>query len=105
MFPKLVRDNIPEMIKESGKKSKFRLSEKRELDYFITKKMIEELEEFVETPSLEEAADMYEVFLAMLKNWNLNLVDVKTAASIKRNCNGSFEKGIILEQIYGTNNN
>ena len=61
--------------------------------------MQEEVLEFKESPCLEEAADIYEVFLAVLKNWKLDLDHVKNVASSKKHLNGAFEKKLVLEKI------
>ena len=100
MLPKLVRDNIPEIIKNSGKQASLRTVKDKELEIFLIRKMVEEVSEFEDTPTLEEAADIYEVFLAFLDNWNLEFSEVKEAARIKRNKRGSFQKGLILEEVY-----
>ena len=83
-FPKLVRDKIPEIIETSGKSHSIRFVHGREADKFLIRKMIEEVSEFEETPCVEEAADIYEVFLAFLDNWNLDISDVKNAANEKK---------------------
>ncbi len=100
MLPKLVRDNIPEIIKKSGKQISLREAKDRELEIFLIRKMVEEVSEFEDTPNLEEAADIYEVFLAFLDNWNLDFSEVKEAARLKRSKRGSFQKGLILEEIH-----
>jgi predicted house-cleaning noncanonical NTP pyrophosphatase (MazG superfamily) len=99
VLPKLIRDRIPEIIKESGKNPKYRKAPPSELNYLLIEKMKEELYEFKETPCLDEAADMYEVFLAILENWKLKLSDVKNVANIKKDIRGSFKQGIVLDEI------
>jgi predicted house-cleaning noncanonical NTP pyrophosphatase (MazG superfamily) len=99
MLPKLVRDNIPDMIKKSGKPYSSYEASLKKLDYFLIEKMKEELLEFKDSPCLEEAADMYEVFLAILNHWNFDLKLVKEIAEAKKSINGSFNKGIILEKV------
>ena len=98
-LPKLVRNNIPDTIDNSGKCSITYKAASKDLNYFLIEKMKEELKEFQATPCLEEAADMYEVFLTILDHWSLDLDLVKSVAEIKRNINGSFKEGIILENI------
>ena len=98
-LPKLVRDKIPEIIKEDGKNCKFRKAKSTEIKKLALEKMIEEVEEFLEKPSLEEAADVYEVFLFMLNNWKLDFQSVVNHAYYKREKNGSFSKHVILESI------
>ena len=61
--------------------------------------MIEELSEFMEEPCLEEAADMWEVFISILRHWDLDLSDVIFKAEDKRKDRGSFKEGIVLDEI------
>ena len=82
MLPKLVRNKIPQIIVENGKNCSYRLAE-----------------EFLENPCLEEAADIYEVFLAMLNNWNLDFSSVVNHAYYKREERGSFNSRVILEDL------
>ncbi len=103
ILPKLVRDRIPEIIENSGKTATKYLATGKELDNFLIRKIVEEVSEFEETPCLEEAADIYEVFLAILDNWKLKFSDVEETANIKKELRGAFQKGIILEQVHGIN--
>ena len=98
-LPKLVRDKIPGIIRDSGRELRAHVADSAELDVFLVEKMREELLVFSETPCLDEAADIYEVFLTLIGNWKLSLNDVKRTASIKRETKGSFERGIILDEI------
>ena len=104
MLPKLVRDKIPNIIAVDGKNPVVRIASQDEFSNMILQKMSEELLEFHENPSVEEAADMYEVFLAILSNWNFELSEVIKAAVLKKENRGSFEKGVVLESISGTDN-
>jgi len=61
--------------------------------------MTEEVGELYETPTLSEAADVYEVFLTMLDNFNLQLSDVIQTAEYKRDISGAFYQGIILDEV------
>ncbi|MAG59990.1 hypothetical protein CMO96_04340 [Candidatus Woesebacteria bacterium] len=63
--------------------------------------MREELDEFAADPSLEEAADMYEVLLAILENWNLELSEVAQFAQNKAMERGKFKLGVVLDEVLG----
>jgi predicted house-cleaning noncanonical NTP pyrophosphatase (MazG superfamily) len=96
---KLVRDKIPEIIEKSGKSCRHSVLTDAEYDFYLIEKLQEELSEFAETPCLEEAADIYEVFLSMLKNWKLEMKDVMTVAEAKRDLRGGFSEKILLEHV------
>ena len=98
-LPKLVRDEIPRLIEESGRGLKAHIADSIEYDRLIIDKMKEEVDEFYENPSVQEAADIYEVCLSILENWNISQSIVDTAAEKKRSSRGSFRKGIVLEEV------
>ena len=97
--PKLVRDRIPEIIKKNGTLCEFTTMEQTEYRSRLCDKMREELDEFSLEPSLEEAADVYEVFLSMLKEWGHSLDDVIQEAAWKRKERGGFTGKVLLKTI------
>ena len=102
--PKLVRDKIPDIIKKTGKQCRHSALSDAEYSFYLIEKLKEETEEFAESPCLEEAADIYEVFLAMLENWSLRKEDVETVAALKKEDRGGFTKRILLERINSETN-
>ena len=100
-LPKLVRDHIPDIIKSSGKECKyFKVSSKDHHMALLKEKMIEELEEFLEDPCEEEAGDMLEVFLLMLKIKGISFDAVQNTSYAKMLERGSFSHGIVLESVH-----
>jgi predicted house-cleaning noncanonical NTP pyrophosphatase (MazG superfamily) len=97
---KLVRNQIPEIIEESGKSCTHHLADLLELKSRLYEKMHEELDEFVEVPSLEEAADMYEVLRTIVWVHNMSMEDVIMTAESKRQKRGGFSDGVILERVF-----
>ena len=96
---KLVRNRIPQLIQDSGKSSKCHSADLEEFSQRLEDKMKEELNEFMENPCHEEAADMYEVLRCLCWLNNLDMEDVINAADIKRIDKGGFTKGIVLEEV------
>ena len=64
---KLIRDKIPMLMKQSGVKFEARIADNDEFKDLIVKKMQEEVQELMDDRTLEEAADVYEVFLSLIK--------------------------------------
>ena len=56
----------------------------------LFEKLKEESGEFLESPTLGEAADMYEVFLAILEHWDIHFSDVINHSYYKRDERGGF---------------
>ena len=73
-----------------------RIADNDEYKILLHKKMNEEIDEFRAEPSVEEAADIYEVFLAIIKNWGFDLQEVVDAADLKREIRGGFGERVIL---------
>ena len=97
--PKLVRDRIPDIIREAGKSCECAVMDDDEYTQRLLDKLHEEIEEFVEDPCVEEAADIYEVFLAMLSNNCLGSDEVLAVADAKRLTHGGFNRKILLKKI------
>ena len=99
-LPKLVRDKIPSIIEASRKKCAYYIAGNKEYEEFLYKKMSEELEEFIESPSIEEAADMYEVFLSILRFHKIKMSHVEKYRDKKNTDRGGFLKKIILQKVF-----
>lgn len=100
MKSKLVRDNIPAIIRESGKTPVVHSAKTDVEARAVTiAKMYEEVSEFEEAPSLEEAADIYQVFMALLTTHNLKFDDVIKTAVHKNAQRGRFDKMIVLDDV------
>lgn len=99
MKAKLVRDFIPEIIEESGRVCRYRVVYGRDRLNFLHKKMLEELDEFTEEPSAEEAADMYEVLRALCLEHAISMDVVANVAAEKRMKRGAFLSGFVLEHV------
>lgn len=99
MKKKLVRHKIPEIIKNSGRKPKFRIASNEEMPGFLISKFIEEINEFFSEPSAEEAADVLEVLRAFCFHYDISMHEVEKTANKKYKEKGSLYTGVILEGI------
>lgn len=102
VFNKLVRDNIPDIIKQNGETPVTRILNDDEYKEELYKKLIEEANEVIESKdsnsTLEELADVLEVLKAIAKLNNSDLNDVIKIGDQKRIKRGGFEKRIFLEK-------
>ena len=96
-YYKLVRDRIPEIIKEAGKKCVYHIAEEEEFYAKLGEKLLEEVNEFLENPSSEEAADILEVLETILAQEKYR--DARAEQIAKRVTRGGFEEQIILEWV------
>ena len=93
---KLIRDKIPMIMKQAGIKFEARIADNDEYKSLLEEKLHEEAREFMDEPSLEEAADIYEVFLTIIANWGFSIDDVVIQADFKREEKGSFNERVVL---------
>lgn len=83
-------------MKQASVKFEARIADNDEYKELLAKKMQEEVEEYMSDHSLEEAADIYEVFLSLLGLWGHDLHDVVACADEKREDRGSFNERVVL---------
>lgn len=95
-YNKLVRDKIPEIIEKSGAKAITRTLTDEEYKEFLLKKLIEEVEEFHESKSLEEMADISEVMYALYDAYGFSAYAVILAREAKIRDRGAFTQKILL---------
>ena len=98
-YDKLVRDKIPQILKE--KEKDFVVYKAADCDYFpyLKRKLIEEVDEFLKSPSLKELADVQEVVNALLKEMDYVQADLRRERAIKIEENGAFEEHWILAEV------
>ena len=101
-YNKLVRDKIPEIIKQNGEEPIIRILDDSEYKIELERKLKEEYEEVLNSSGidrLEELADMLEVIraLALLENSTLsNIISIADEKVLKR---GAFNNKIFLEKV------
>jgi predicted house-cleaning noncanonical NTP pyrophosphatase (MazG superfamily) len=98
-YNKLVRDKIPEIIKEKGEFPITHTADDEEYFRKLKEKLLEETKEFIEEESEEELADILEVIDAIcefkgFKKDRLNFIKKKKSEE-----RGRFRKKIILDEV------
>ncbi len=102
IYNKLVRDKIPNIIKEKGETPIIKTLNEIEYKKELENKLYEEYKEVIESNGndrIEELADMLEVIKALAKLEKRDLNDVLTIADEKSKKRGGFEKKIFLEKV------
>lgn len=96
LYSKLVRDKIPQIIEESGKRAiTYTLSDK-EYEIFLERKLDEETLEYHESKDAEELADVLEVVIAIAEQKGLRFEDLMALRKEKAEKKGSFKEKIFL---------
>lgn len=96
---KLVRDYIPAICEENGKKTETRTLEDNEYTSELCKKLKEEVEEYFLSNEQEELADILEVIEALAENQGSSLKEVMAIKQNKQNKNGAFKKRVFLISV------
>ena len=103
VYDKLVRDNIPEIIRTNGGEPHFRKLNDEEYWKYLLNKDNEELEEVRAASSLkerkQELADKLELIRAMAEFNGFTLQDIINEADSKKEKRGGFQKRLLLEKV------
>ena len=101
-YNKLVRDKIPEIIKNNNETPITRILNDEEYKVELEKKLLEEYQEVLKASGkdrLEELADMLEVMISLASLDDATLEDIIELADKKRNKRGGFKEKIFLESV------
>lgn len=95
-YDKLIRDKIPEIIESRGAQCKYHIADTEEYRERLGQKLLEEVQEYLEEPSVEELADLQEIVNAIcyVNNWN-----IVRACFEKVDRQGAFVKRYVLQEV------
>ncbi|MDN7245189.1 nucleoside triphosphate pyrophosphohydrolase [Planococcus shenhongbingii] len=103
IYNKLVRDAIPEVIEKTGKEFSIRTLGEDEYKIELKKKLGEELTEYEEAKTNEEAveelADILELLHAATKIHGSSFEELEKVRKAKAEKRGGFEKRIFLIEV------
>lgn len=98
-YNKLVRDRIPEIIEKSGKKAVVKKLVAQDYKKFLDQKLSEELQEYLDSDSVNELADLVEVIHAILKYKDIEIPDFYDIQKQKADERGAFDKRLLLMEV------
>lgn len=99
VYNKLVRDRIPEIIRNDGNEPVIRIMERDEYKKSLFKKLSEEINEFTEDESIEELCDVLEIIDALKKVLCYSDEEISKMKDKKQSTNGAFNDRIFLEKV------
>ncbi|WP_018249045.1 nucleoside triphosphate pyrophosphohydrolase [Orenia marismortui] len=99
-YDKLIRDRIPGIIKESGKEYEVEVMDEVEYKSYLKKKLLEEVNEYIESEEVEELADILEVMYAIIDLKEVTLEEVDKIRSEKVEKRGGFKERLKLLKVY-----
>jgi len=92
---KLIRDKIPEILKQKGENPEIRKADDSEYYELLTKKLVEEAKEFAFDKNTEELVDILEVVYAIAKINNITPEELENRRRAKAEERGSFNKKLV----------
>ena len=95
-YNKVVRDKIPEIIAESGKKSNIKQLDDTSFLAELEKKLIEEVNEYSESKDVEELADLLEVIYRISELRGVNSDELEKIRRDKAEKRGKFASNLFL---------
>ena len=95
-YNKLVRDNIPEIMVKNGAKPVVRVLTDEEYLKELNKKLLEEVNEYLDSGDILELADIEEVILAILDVKNVKREEFENKRKEKVLKRGAFKEKIFL---------
>ncbi len=96
---KLVRDKIPDIIKESDKIPHCHILSDEEYLSELDRKLNEECAEYQADKNLEELADMLEVMYAIAEARGYSVEELERVRAEKAEKRGGFKEKIYLESV------
>jgi len=98
-YRKLIRDNIPEIIKSKGGEYKIRKLQKREFEKELRKKLLEESKELSKASLkdlVNELSDVLEMIKSIASYYKIDFKKVEKYQIKKRRERGGFKKRLFL---------
>jgi len=97
-YNKLVRDKIPDIIRQKGEPAATHIADEAEYWQKLKEKLLEEVGEFSKDETTEELADILEVLDAIAAHKGFDMIEVKKIQAVKAAERGGFQKRIILDE-------
>lgn len=95
IYNKLVRDKIPQIIEQSGKQAIIEEVSGQEYLGLLNAKLGEELQEYLDSESIEELADLVEIVYAILEHKDVSLQEFEGIRRQKVNERGAFKEKLV----------
>lgn len=98
-YNKLVRDKIPDIIENSGRKAIIEKVSEEAYYMLLNEKLDEERKEYLESLRVEELADLVEVIYAILEYKNVSIKEFEAMRTEKAAKRGAFKERILLKEV------
>lgn len=98
-YKKLVRDKIPDIIREKGKIPQTHIADSNEYWMKLKNKLLEEVDEFLNESNEDELSDILEVINAICEFKGFDKEQLEEIRKKKAEDRGGFKNKIILDKV------
>lgn len=102
IYRKLVRDEIPRIIRESGKEPVTRTLSQEEAFTALAQKLCEEAQEYRDSGEVEELADVMEVVYGIAREHGVSMEEIEAIRARKAEERGGFQQRVYLVEVRST---
>jgi len=99
IYNKLVRDLIPQIIRNNGQECSFRQISDDDFLLFAENKLDEEVSEYHQEHTIEELIDIIEVIESIAESRGVSWHELEQIRKVKREEKGGFSNKILLEYV------
>ena len=99
VYNKLVRDRIPEIIRQNGSECDTRTLDQHEFQHHLKIKLKEEVAEYLDSDSVDELADIMEVLHALAAVHGVDAGELERLRQEKAEARGGFQERILLIEV------
>jgi len=98
-YNKLVRDKIPEIIRESGRTCEFKILGQSEIKDALKEKLIEKADVFSNRPSEDEISDIYELLDTIVEVYDFEPLHIDYLKLQNKESKGSYSEKVFLISV------
>ena len=103
LYRKAIRDKIPDIIKKSGNDCNVKILPDNEFLSELERKLGEELDEYLESKSVEELVDVIEVVYRIAELKGVSRKKLETLREEKASQRGKFKENLFLVDVQKKN--
>ncbi len=98
-YNKLVRDKIPQIIKDSGRTCDFKVLDNLEMKEALKEKLIEKAQVFSDKPSEDELSDIYELLDTIVESYDFEPLHIDYLKLRNKENKGSYSSRTYLISV------
>ncbi|MFC4357446.1 hypothetical protein ACFO0N_05715 [Halobium salinum] len=98
-YDKLVRDHVPEIVRETGAEPETHVADDAEFQHRLGEKLVEEAREYAESRDPEELADVLAVVGAICRASDVDREELQEIGREKARERGTFAEQLVLERV------